>query len=303
MADTSEDRGGEGVAPSLWREIEKTTPGKPVFDAVSRRGVSPVFYVPEWTSEEHIAKLQAILRWRLGAGAVRVCNTMDDVNPPFQGVSILRGKAVSPDYDSEGNHIYGRVKSDDALAQMMYEVRSSLINDSVLIRLANLKSEVQGKRGDYDASRKARSFWLKLFTAESYLPVSDPVYMVEMMNRLLAQSNAEAADVGTQLLIEHVRQAINTRQRKSVMRIICKAIGTRDCVFDIDKKKGITAPGAKALDRAYLGRYERGPSRLKGFETVAVDSLFVRTIAASEVISGVTLETRQRVLEMLREAF
>lgn len=281
----------------LWREIGGTRLAEPAFEGMAARGSTSMLAVPRWMDEGHLGKLAAILRWGTNDRVVKVFENAENVEERFDGVAILRDEPagqLNRAVDADGQYAYGRVKDGDTTAQLTHSTQSSLLNGSNLIK------GVIGERGA-NSSEAARRLWHKLSVVESSLPVSDPVYLVEAMDILLADPEADPADVGMVLLVEHVKNSVDAREQGAVIEIIRRVIERRTAVLTVGEK-GVTVKGAQALDRAHLGRYERGPADHAGkheMQLVAVDSPLVRSVISSTNSRYMADKLKKKVLGVL----
>lgn len=265
----------------LWREIEETRLVKPAFERMAASGGSAcTLAVPQWMDEGHIGKLAAILRWGTRDQVVKVFENSGEVEAGFDGVAILRNEAMEEE---------DRAKAAGALDRLTYVTADAVRDNSFAVKRALYRPQRGGKRrrrDDGDGGPKQRilspdngnrKLWHKLFTISDNLPVCDPVYAVEAMDRLIGHPKLEAEEVGAALLVEHVRKAVESALRKPVMKIIRKAIEEKDRTFEIDESE-ISDAAAKALSRADLGRFHEGLQGLPGMQLVSVDSPLVKSI-------------------------
>lgn len=265
----------------LWREIEETRLVKPAFEGMAMHGSTSMLAVPQWMDGEHLGKLAAILRWGTRDRAAEVFENADEVEERFDGVAILPSETMGPtDRDSSAG----------ALARITYGTVRALSESSSAVKKA-----VSGKHGE-----KNRRLWHKLFTIDSYIPVHDPVYVAEAMDRTIARPALTPEKVGAEMLVEHVRKAVESALRGPVMEIIRKAIEGGDRTFEIEESE-ISAAAALAFSGADLGRFHEGLQGLPDIQLVSVDSPLVRSLIL-ERDPGRAARTKRKVLEILEGA-
>lgn len=263
----------------LWREIKETRLVKPAFEGMAAHSTTSMLGVPKWMDSEHLEKLLAILRWGTKDRAVEVFEDVDQVEARFDGVAILQDEAAGPaDKDSSAG-VLARITHDTARA------------------LAESSSEIRKAVSDKN-DQANRKLWHKLYTVDSYIPVRDPVYAAEAMDRLLTRPELETEKVGAALLVEHVRKVVDSALREPVMEIVRKAIEGMKTTFEIDGSD-ISAEAAMALAGADLGRFHEGLPGLPDMQLVSVDSPLVRSIILDRE-SGPAAERRERVVKILK---